>query len=111
MDAYLHSHHRQKPSTVVRDPLTMLFPPELGATNGGPREFDLPAKGLLDWLTRPTMVGKTVGKYRVLERIGRGGMGIVYKAVDETLDRDVASRSSTPTSPTAMYSNGFAPKP
>ena len=36
------------------------------------------------------MIGRTVGKYRVLERIGRGGMGTVYLATDETLQRDVA---------------------
>jgi len=36
------------------------------------------------------MVGQTVGKYRVEDRIGRGGMGTVYRAVDETLHREVA---------------------
>ncbi len=36
------------------------------------------------------MIGQTVGKYRVEDRIGRGGKGTVYRAVDETLRREVA---------------------
>ena len=42
------------------------------------------------------MVGKTIGKYRIVEKIGRGGMGVVYLGVDETLDRKVAIKAISP---------------
>ena len=40
--------------------------------------------------------GQIVGKYRIVERVGRGGMGVVYRAVDETLSREVAIKSLNP---------------
>jgi hypothetical protein len=41
-------------------------------------------------------VGQRFGRYRIEEEIGAGGMGVVYRAYDEKLERELAIKVLTP---------------
>lgn len=47
-------------------------------------------------MNAPSQVGRTLGHYRIIEAIGAGGMGVVYRGRDARLDRDIALKLLPP---------------
>ena len=42
------------------------------------------------------MIGKSFGKYRIVDELGRGALGTVYRAIDDSVGREVAIRMLRP---------------
>ena len=47
-------------------------------------------------MTGNPMTGRMIGNYRVISKLGEGGMGKVYRAVDTMVEREVALKSLKP---------------
>jgi len=66
--------------------------------NPGAEREDVTLQDVGEVEVRELAPGTSVGRYTVLELLGRGGMGAVYKAYDPELDRSIALKVISPQS-------------
>src|SRR5207302_10499171 len=74
----------------VDQTMTVRTCPECGLELAGERAICACDTSLIMPPTQDPMLGQTLGCYKVVEIIGRGGMGVIYKAHDQWMDRTIA---------------------
>lgn len=97
-EAYLETHYKDDPA-LQREVASLL-----AASDEADDFLAAPAKDYAATLisrskpmTDDTLIGQEIDGYRILDVLGRGGMGIVYKALDVNLDKEVALKMIDPT--------------